>query len=979
MDDADSFTEVVTNLKGLSKQRDPRSVRVGTVIAALTDVVEGEVTPGKIYASTVTTLEGTLHKDHGGNVGVIVDSLSTQAALLKILGVVVPHVSPATLGATIGLTSRVLRGAVSSSLSILGTQESETTTTTTNTLLDTNDGLGALSMVLSEACQAAGEVLRHIPPSLTDEAAVKNLVAGTLIRLLQDSRQKVQNSAKDALNGLLLMNSPRCHSAILKTTTKYVDMHINNYLKRPSNQTEIQNLIELTGFLGRSLVSLNFTEIGGRLMTILVDLLNQESMSSSARPVFVANSHGSTLKILTMNSILSAILSLLEADDDIGMKTTEKINTFASRVLASLVQARPTLAFREGAAEIDLLESGRTIYGEILLSSTQRVLGSRSTVEIGAKLLPMVLQHLITLSRPIEADDTEGNDVAETLFAEVSQLFRVQLVALSKESPVLHESCSHNCLRVLRSVVVANDGGFDETYTPVLKCLALLLQQMKLEQEDESQCIKSLIDLRCNDKIDKNLQRHIEDAFSSLIQGIGLEKFWNVIDFPKLCSKKSLKAVPNQYSWLIDVMKVSGQIISDNRLHLSFFHEQVLPLAREFDSLYVKGSTAGNAVFRSQVINLWSLFPVFCRAPEDIDAAFPKLAPILMKAMTDERYPEFVVSNKKEMTSFFSSLFDFRDSRNSQNLFFFPFQIAICSGLDALATGVYGRKGELEELIEGDEGNQVRTESDVMGQMSIKLLPSLFKLVDSLHDTSSEASKKSDEDNMDTEDSVIEKDASSVLVVTRSIASIAKVAPNAQIQRLFARVVQKMLESTQYNDKQTIEKMCSLLALSQALVISECLNESSISLLYRSLKPIIRTDETPSRIQKRAYKVMAEICKRYHSFVAEPQRLKEVMELLSSTSATSQVSARFMRLKCLTFVVDGFQDAAIEARQVRNLYTCLFFMFSTEDIDSYCVLFYFQLFSIENYIVLDWRNLALFERLQCKDKRGRFQAFAFHE
>uniref|UniRef100_A0A7S0XQM2 RRP12 HEAT domain-containing protein n=1 Tax=Pseudo-nitzschia delicatissima TaxID=44447 RepID=A0A7S0XQM2_9STRA len=550
-----------------------------------------------------------------------------------------------------------------------------------------------------------------------------------------------------------------------------------------------------------------------------------------------------------------------------------------------MVQARPTLAFREGAAEIDLLESGRTIYGEILLSSTQRVLSSRSTAEIGAKLLPMVLQHLITLSRPVDTDDSDGNDVAETLFAEVSQLFRVQLHALSRDNPALHESCSHNCLRVLRSVIVVNDGGFDETYTPVLKCLALLLQQMKLEQEDELQSIRSLIDMRCDDKIDKTLQRNVEDAFSSLIQGIGLEKFWSVIDFPKLCSKKSLKAIPNQYSWLIDVMKVSGQIISDKRLHLSFYHEQVLPLAREFDSLFVKGSTAGNAVFRSQVINLWSLFPVFCRAPEDIDVAFPKLAPILMKAMTDERYPEFVT--------------------------------AICSGLDALATGVYGRKGELEELIEGEEGNQARTEADVMGQMSIKLLPSLFKLVDSLHDTSSESSKKSEnnEDNMDTEDAVVEKDGSKVLVVTRSIASIAKVAPNAQIQRLFARVVQKMLESTQYNDKQTIEKMCSLLALSQALVISECLNDSSISLLYRSLKPIIRTDETPSRIQKRAYKVMAEICKRYHSFVAEPERLKEVMQLLSSTSATSQVSARFMRLKCLTFVVDGFQEAALDVRQ----------------------------------------------------------------
>ena len=640
MDDLDSFAEVVTNLKDLSRNsRDPRTIRVSTVIAALTDVVEGEVTAGKVYASTVTTLEGTLHKDHGSNEDVILDALITQAALLKILGVVVPHVSPATLGATIGLTSRVLRGAVSSSLSILGSQEGETT----NTLLDTNDGLGALSIVLSEACQTVGEVLRQLPPTV-DESAVKQLVAGTLIGLLQDSRQKVQNSAKDALNGLLLMGNPRCHPAILKTTTKYVEMHINNYLKRPSNQTEIQNLIELTGFLGRSLVSLNFTAIGGRLMTILVDLLNEESMSTAARPVFVANSHGSTLKILTINSILSSILSLLEADDDIGMKKMEKINAFSSRVLASLVQARPTLAFREGAAEIDLLESGRTIYGEILLSSTQRVLSSRSTAEIGAKLLPMVLQHLIALSRPVEADDSEGNDVSETLFAEVSQLFRVQLLALSKDNPALHDSCSHNCLRVLKSVVASNDGAFDETYTPVLKCVALLLQQMELNREDELQCIKSLIDLRCNENIDKNLQRHVEDAFASLIQGIGLEKFWTVIDFPKLCSKKSLKAVPNQYSWLIDVMKVSGLVISNNGLHLSFFHEQVLPLAREFDSLYVKGSTAGNAVFRSQVINLWALFPVFCREPEDLDVAFPKLAPILIKAMTDERYPEFVVS-----------------------------------------------------------------------------------------------------------------------------------------------------------------------------------------------------------------------------------------------------------------------------------------------------------------------------------------------
>mmetsp|Transcript_2966 Transcript_2966/g.3344 ORF Transcript_2966/g.3344 Transcript_2966/m.3344 type:complete len:1294 (+) Transcript_2966:140-4021(+) len=876
MDELESFTEVMDNLKGFTKSRDPRSIRIGHVISALTDVIEGDVIAVKVYASTVTTLEGTLHQDHA-DVNVVLDSLTTQAALLKILGVVVPHVSAAALGATIGLTSRVLRGVVSSSVSILANDNQ-------GSLLDTNDGLGALTTVLCDTCMAVAEVLRYLTPSSVEESAVKQLLTGTLLGLLQDTREKVQNTAKDALSGLLMMGSPKCHPTILKATTKYVNMHIDNYLKNPSNQNENRDMIELAGFLGTSLISLNFTAIGGRLMTILIDLLNEESLSSPARPVFVANSHGSTLKILTLNSILSIIMSLLEADDEVGMKKIERINSFSARVLATLVQARPTLSFREGAAEIDLLESGRTIYGQILISSTQRVLNSTtgSNVEIGAKILPMVLQQLLALSQPIEEDDLD-NGIAKTLFLEVSQLFRVQMQLMLRGNPKLHKICSQNCLSVLKSVIKSP---FNKMHTPVLECLALLLQQMELEDEVVL-CIQSLIKIRCDDTTEQDLQRQIESAFISLIQGIGVEQFWKIIDFPKLC-KTSSNSAPNQYSWLIDVMKVSGLVVTDNQLHLSFFQDEALPLAREFDALSVKSST-GTAICRSQVINMWNLFPVFCRRPVDLDVALPKLAPILIKALNDQRYPEFVT--------------------------------VICTGLDTLTNGVVDRKDELKELIDGDEGSHIRMEVEVMGRVSLKLLPSLFKLVDSLHNNNSNSGseKKSEDTNeMDTDTTheyIVEKDATGVLAVTRSIASIARVAPNAQIQRLFTKVVQRMLESSQSDDTMNVGKMCSLLSLSQALVSSECLEDSSISLLYRSLKPIIRTDETPSRIQKRAYKVMSEICNRYHSFVAEPERLKEVMELLSSTSATSQVSARFMRLKCLTFVVDGFKGSACDIRQ----------------------------------------------------------------
>jgi ribosomal RNA-processing protein 12 len=100
------------------------------------------------------------------------------------------------------------------------------------------------------------------------------------------------------------------------------------------------------------------------------------------------------------------------------------------------------------------------------------------------------------------------------------------------------------------------------------------------------------------------------------------------------------------------------------------------------------------------------------------------------------------------------------------------------------------------------------------------------------------------------------------------------------------------------------------LSLSQALVSSETLDETSISLLYRSLKPMIRTDQVIPRVQKRAYKVMAEICSRYKSFVIEDEvRLQELCELLTTSLMTSQISSRYMRLKCLSSIVASFHSS----------------------------------------------------------------------
>ena len=57
----DTFEELLNDLKSRSKtSRDPRIVRLSSVTSALVDVIHGDITASKVYASAVTTLEATL-------------------------------------------------------------------------------------------------------------------------------------------------------------------------------------------------------------------------------------------------------------------------------------------------------------------------------------------------------------------------------------------------------------------------------------------------------------------------------------------------------------------------------------------------------------------------------------------------------------------------------------------------------------------------------------------------------------------------------------------------------------------------------------------------------------------------------------------------------------------------------------------------------------------------------------------------------
>ena len=226
------------------------------------------------------------------------------------------------------------------------------------------------------------------------------------------------------------------------------------------------------------------------------------------------------------------------------------------------------------------------------------------------------------------------------------------------------------------------------------------------------------------------------------------------------------------------------------------------------------------------------------------------------------------------------------------------------------------------EEIGATEREAMYDERNALGDTAKLLLPILFKFVTETHEAASsqKSNNASDPSSMDVDEKPTEKPSPApnpidsfqkLQCVSDAVSALSRLAPEGYMKGLFKKLMQRLLDEVQ-SETCDSERICAYLTLSQALVASKVLDESSsISFLYRALKPLItnHTDGGSARVQKRAYKVLHEICEQYHNFVTASERLNELSALLTATIGTSQVSARYMRLKCLTIIVDGFDES----------------------------------------------------------------------
>jgi len=626
---------------------------------------------------------------------------------------------------------------------------------------------------------------------------------------------------------------------------------------------------------------------------------------------------------------LACLLSCVD-DSESGSGTTggqggEELSRFAARALAFLLQNRPPSGGGGGT-----VDRAGTAHARCVAACVGRMMAPPSAGEdpvkpppaavLAAKLLPDSFRSVLRLCGD-GAGDEDGGPASE--FNRLASLSAPRLASwivsggdgrrIALEALPRCVSAAEECLSVRHRGDWATvlPGGYARLASELAGSLLSMRESPGGSRDADAEgrvesslrtLVSSLVRLRGDVRGDGPARSAVEYAASAVADGTGVDLFLSLVDLSgdgdgaeeeggdgaMTAPAPAPGGVRDDLAWLLPVLRRStpaGPL--RRRARLSSFHGRVLPLARRCDAASASpGRTAAeSSVQRSRVLDLWSLFPSYCAEPVDVRDGLEPAARVVVKAMGDHgRYPGLVP--------------------------------IICGGLRTLAAGIAERREHApSDASEGDY--------EALSAVTTKVLPSLFKLVESLNDRSAPSASKAPDGAMEVEEpsgkdgkgdkgAGGQQGAQLVEAVTECIGELARVCPPDFLRGLFRKVVQRLLRATADasaadggRDAAASVRMCSLLGLGQALVSSGTLDGESVSLLYRSVRSLVRTDEHCPRVQKRAYRCLAALCDRHPDFIASGGRIDEMADLMAGTAATSQVSARHVRLRCMTAVVSG--------------------------------------------------------------------------
>lgn len=484
---------------------------------------------------------------------------------------------------------------------------------------------------------------------------------------------------------------------------------------------------------------------------------------------------------------------------------------------------------------------------------------------VAEKLYPVALQTVVHSSSASTNGGNGDDSIVYRCSLELQKMNQLCLSQLIPPSPNLLLPCADSMKSLLHFKNRNHWNHLLQSYSHFVVQLNVILISDKIteiQRQQYADVMSSMIDRL----IETHLAKHsndpgaipdIENAVGSIMEGIGIEQFLlfcspldksgtsNTTDNTNTTtSKGGARGIRPARLWIINLLKSRGAKYYSEQptYHLAFFQSQILNLARKCDAAAAISSSSSvmnnhQQLQKQACVDLWSLLVFFCANPVDMQSTLPALVPTMLRAIQDVRYHPHLVH-------------------------------VICNAIKALASGASQR------LDESENHNTTHTDSlenktllqgdlKVLSEMSVKLLPTLFKMVENVVATPvSKESADSLPDNSTDCRSLSSMEQQERMLCTSSlteaIAELARVAPPDYLQSLFKKVMHRLVLSIQQQQQYSKDATKSsgveaYLYLSQALVASQSLeSHSSVDLLYRSIKPLIRTDEQCVKTQKSA-------------------------------------------------------------------------------------------------------------------------------
>lgn len=282
---------------------------------------------------------------------------------------------------------------------------------------------------------------------------------------------------------------------------------------------------------------------------------------------------------------------------------------------------------------------------------------------------------------------------------------------------------------------------------------------------------------------------------------------------------------------------------SPNRL--SVFSAVVLETARacEAESRQKGLPMVNRKQLQDKTMLLWSLFPSFCHQVGDISTELKPIAKTLATGLSDRRFPEL--------------------------------RTIVCTGFQVLIRQVDEQKNQQDK--------------QVLCKYAKRYLPILITSLESMDDANDAA----------------------IPILVETIRGFATMADSDITNGLFRQLVQKLLEASTASKNNpeagSQDKLRSHLHMSAVLAFVQMLDDDSVALLYRLVKPYL-LDDTDTVMQKRAYGVLVSICKHHPNFMLESQTLKNLVEVMCESLLTCSAPAKKLRLKCLNSVVSAMRE-----------------------------------------------------------------------